>query len=270
MLRVVALTATIVMLGATSRPPKGRVVNIVARDFALELPASIPAGLTIFQLKNLGKLGHHVSIVRLDSGHTAAEALAAIMKIGRAPRPGWMHPVGGPQRADPGGTSNAIVVLSPGNYLAFCEIPAPDTTAHYMRGMAKAFTVTGPAHAVAPAQGDDTLSLAEYGFSFSHPLTSGVHTIAVTNSGTQAHMVVINRYPPGVGNAQFLAWARDPQGRQSPATGVGGVTEIPPGATVVFSERFAPGRYGLICFTPDDKDGKPHFAHGMQREFEVR
>ena len=24
-----------------------------------------------------------------------------------------------------------------------------------------------------------------------------------------------------------------------------------------------PGAYGLICFYPDAKDGKPHLAHGM-------
>ena len=30
-----------------------------------------------------------------------------------------------------------------------------------------------------------------------------------------------------------------------------------------------PGRYGLICFLPDRKDGKQHFEHGMVQEFEV-
>jgi hypothetical protein len=24
-----------------------------------------------------------------------------------------------------------------------------------------------------------------------------------------------------------------------------------------------PGEYGLVCFVPDAKDGKPHFMHGM-------
>jgi hypothetical protein len=31
-----------------------------------------------------------------------------------------------------------------------------------------------------------------------------------------------------------------------------------------------PGEYGLICFVPDAKDGKPHIAHGMVTQFTVR
>ena len=30
-----------------------------------------------------------------------------------------------------------------------------------------------------------------------------------------------------------------------------------------------PGSYGLLCFVPDAKDGKPHAAHGMMRVFTV-
>jgi hypothetical protein len=30
-----------------------------------------------------------------------------------------------------------------------------------------------------------------------------------------------------------------------------------------------PGEYGLICFAPDAKDGKPHFTHGMMTQFTV-
>ena len=260
----------VIALGAASPAPKGRLVNIVARDFALELPASIPAGLTVFQLKNLGQWGHHVTIVRLDSGHTAADAFREIMKDGHGLRPGWLHPVGGPQHAPPGGSSDATVRLEPGNYLAFCEMPGPDATSHYMRGMAKAFVVTGPAEPGRAAQGDDTLSLSEYAFTFAHPLTAGVHLIAVMNKGTQPHMVVMNRLPPGVTIDEFLAWTRDPRGKQPPAINAGGVTEIPPGATVVFGQQFLPGRYALLCFSTDVKDAKPHFMHGMSKLVTVR
>jgi hypothetical protein len=48
------------------------------------------------------------------------------------------------------------------------------------------------------------------------------------------------------------------------------VTEISPGITVVINEKFEPGKYLLICFVPDAKDGKPHFVHGMQEEIVVR
>jgi hypothetical protein len=51
---------------------------------------------------------------------------------------------------------------------------------------------------------------------------------------------------------------------------MGGVTALPPGATVVFEQTFTPGRYGVICFIPDAKDGKPHFMHGMEQELDIR
>ena len=40
--------------------------------------------------------------------------------------------------------------------------------------------------------------------------------------------------------------------------------------TEYFTADFAPGKYGLICFLPDAKDGKPHLAHGMVREITVK
>jgi hypothetical protein len=51
---------------------------------------------------------------------------------------------------------------------------------------------------------------------------------------------------------------------------MGGITDILPGKTVVIEQNFPPGRYGFICFTRDKKDGKPHFLHGMQKEFVVK
>ena len=45
---------------------------------------------------------------------------------------------------------------------------------------------------------------------------------------------------------------------------------IEPGKTVVIEQNFPPGRYGFICFTRDKKDGKPHFLHGMQKEFVIK
>jgi uncharacterized cupredoxin-like copper-binding protein len=268
MLKLAALS--LLLAAAASHAPKPNVVTVTARDFAFELPASIPAGVTTFRFVNKGALAHHMTIVRLDEGRTAVEALKAVMAVGRGPRPEWMHPVGGPQSAKPGIEANATVLLEPGNYLVFCEVPGPDPVAHYMKGMAKALTVTGPAHAGALPTADVALSLTDYAFTFAHPLTRGRHTVAVTNHGAQVHMVVINRFPPGQTLDDFVAWANNPQGRPGPGYTMGGVTEIPPGGTVTFTRNFIPGHYGMICFTPDTKDGKPHFLHGMQKEFEVR
>jgi uncharacterized cupredoxin-like copper-binding protein len=256
---------------STSAP---NVVIVVAHDFAFDLAPSIPAGLTTFELQNRGTQGHHLEIVRLDSGKTASDALAALIKAGRGPRPAWMHSVGGPNAAMPGENSNATLVLGPGSYLAFCEIPGPTSMRHYMKGMVKPFTVTSPARPGDLPSADIVLNLVDYDFVLSHPLTRGHHVIAVSNAGTQRHMVLIKRfpsnYPAGTTARDLTAWALDPQGKPAPGHNEGGVTEISPGATVVMSRDFLPGRYLLICFSADEKDGKPHFMHGMQKEITIQ
>ena len=249
---------------------KPNVVTVVAHDFAFDVPASIPAGLTTFRLLNKGKQEHHFTVMRLDKGKTAADGLAALIKAGQGVRPAWLHPIGGPNAISPGGESRATLVMEPGNYIAFCEVPGPDPAPHFMKGMVKGFTVTPPARPASLPQADLTIKLTDFDFVFSQPLTKGHHVIAVTNAGTQPHMLVINRHPPGKGNKAFLDWAYDPKGKPAPGEGAGGVTEIAPGATVVMERNFQPGRYGLFCFTADAKTGKPHFMLGMQKEIDVK
>ena len=255
-------------------PSKANVVTVVAHDFALEMPASIPAGLTTFRLLDRGKQQHHLTVMRLDDGKTAAEGLSAIIKAGRGVRPAWLHPIGGPNAAPPGGETRATLILQPGSYLAFCEVPGPDPAPHFMKGMVRGFVVSSPAIAATLPASDLTIRLTDYDFVFDHALTRGHHSIAVTNTASQSHMLVMSRFPTGhaAGHLkdEFVAWANDPKGRPAPGVASGGVTEIPPGATVVMEGDFAPGNYLLICFVPDARDGKPHFVHGMQKEIVVR
>lgn len=255
---------------AFAAPRGSNVVDVVAHDFAFDLPASIPAGLTTFRLFNRGKQEHHFTLVRLDSGKTAAEGLQALIHAGRTAHPAWMHPVGGPNTTAPGAEDNATLLLEPGEYLAFCEVPGPDPAPHFMKGMAKAFTVTPSGRGGALPKGDMAISLTNYDFVFSRPLTKGHHVISVTNTSSQPHMMVITQNPPGVTVKDFLAWAYDPQGKPAPARAAGGVTAIAPGTTVVFQGDFPPGHYSLLCFSPDAGDGKPHFMHGMRKEIDVK
>lgn len=255
-------------------PSKANVVTVVAHDFALDIPASIPAGLTTFRLLDRGKQQHHLTVMLLDQGKSAADGMAALIKAGRGARPAWMHPVGGPNAAPPGGESQATLVLQPGNYLAFCEVPGPDPAPHFMKGMGKGFVVTPPARAAMLPVADITMRLTDFDFVLSRPLTAGRHSIAVTNVASQPHMLVMTRFPAGhpaghLGD-EFVAWANDPKGMPAPGEASGGVTEITPGTTVVMQGDFRPGSYLLICFVPDATDGKPHFMHGMQKEIIVR
>jgi hypothetical protein len=206
----------------------------------------------------------------VDSGRTLADVFTALKAGPEAAPPRWLLPVGGPNAPAPGGTSNATLELAPGNYVALCMIPAPDRAPHFAHGMVKWLAVTPSKGTPAPLpEADLTITLTDYDFMMSKPLTSGRHRIAVTNTSSQPHELVINRYGDGESNARFAQWAYDQKG-PVPAHAMGGATPLLPGHTVIIDELFTPGRYGFICFIPDAKDGKPHFMHGMEKEFAVK
>src|SRR4051812_37425027 len=76
-----------------SRALPGHVVDVVARDFFLQAPDTIDAGLTTLRLRVAQ--GEHIAVlVRLDSGYTASDLLRA-RREGHS-RPPWMHFIGGP------------------------------------------------------------------------------------------------------------------------------------------------------------------------------
>ena len=56
---------------------------------------------------------------------------------------------------------------------------------------------------------------------------------------------------------------------EAPGLPLGGVSPLAAGGTSYLPVDLQPGRYALICFLPDMKDGKQHFEHGMVQEFEV-
>ncbi len=253
-------------------PPAGaNVVTVVTHEYAFAMPDTIPAGLTTFILRDEGKEEHHMTLMKVDSGKTLADVFTALKAGPEAAPPRWLLPVGGPNAPAPGGTSNATLELAPGNYVALCMIPAPDKAPHFAHGMVKWLVVTPSKGKPAPLPAADlTITLTDYDFTMSKPLTSGHHRIAITNTSSQPHELVISRYDEGQGNAQFEKWAYDPQGKPMPGHPMGGATALLPGHTVVIDGNFPPGRYGFVCFIPDAKDGKPHFMHGMDKEFEVK
>ena len=255
-------------------PPHGpNVVTITATDFAFALPDTIPAGLTTLRLVNQGKELHHASLVRLGAGKSAADFQAGLVAAmqSHAPPPAWMAFVGGPNAVTVGDTATTTQVVEPGSYVLVCWIPSLDGTPHVMKGMVHPLIVTAsaaPVPAAPPA--DVTMTLTDYDFQLSQPLTAGRHVVQVENAGAQAHEVVIAALAPGKTLHDFVAW--ETGGEKGPLpTGewVGGVNTIDVGGRAQFTTTFRPGNYLLLCFWPDSKDGKPHLMHGMAKEIRV-
>lgn len=242
------------------------VVTVVANDYRFDAPTEIPAGLTRFVLKGAGQQIHHATIARLDDGKTVADLQAAFKTPG--PPPSWVTFIGGPNVPDPGEEANATVDLPAGNYALICFVDTPDKVPHFAKGMVHGFTVTGATtHAMAPTA-DVDLVLDDYVFNFDKPLTAGRHTIRVTNPAAQDHEIQLIQLHAGKTLADMQRWVANMSG-PPPGRAVGGIASMKPGATNYFEVDLTPGEYVAICFVPDKSDGKPHFTHGMARQFTV-
>ena len=253
-----------------------RTLVVTARDYAFEAPDTAYAGRTAIRLTSLGAELHHVWLVRLDAGHTPAEFLEALGAGG--PLPAWAHEAGGPNAPTPGQTSTAVVDLKAGTHVLVCVIPGPDGKPHVMKGMSRALTVVpAPAAAtpVARARGltvpapDVTMTLTDYGFQTSRAITAGRHVVRVTNVASQPHEVFIARLAPGKSVQDALGWLEKMDG-PPPLQPMGGTAGMARGVSNDLLLDLPAGEYGLFCFVPDVKDGKPHVAHGMVRQISVR
>jgi hypothetical protein len=254
-----------------------RVFTVRAKEFAFDMPKSIPAGPTTFRLVNDGKEFHHLSLIKLEQGKTLADFVEAV-KGGKPPE--WAVAVGGPNAAIPGQTIAATMNLEPGEYVAICFIPSPGEQApHAMKGMIAPLTVTasGVTQAGAPKaetmpdpKPDLHLVMKEYGYQFSTPVTAGKHTIHVMNEGAQDHEAVMLRLNPGKRLADFNQWVGGGMQGPPPGTTIDGLAGMAPGRTAIFTADFTPGTYAVICFVGDKNDGKSHAEHGMTVEFEVK
>jgi hypothetical protein len=247
--------------------PATRTATVHAKDFAFVAPDTIPAGWNNFHLVNDGPALHHLQIVRLDSGKTAADFGAAMQKSPAFPA--WATLIGGPNAPNPGAESNGTLNLEAGNYLMICLVDIPDHVAHVAKGMLHPFVVTASQTAGAEPTSDATVALGDYTFSVTGNLSAGHHVVKVTNSGPQPHEVEIVRFAPGKGMKDLGAWAANFQG-PPPGAAIGGVAPLAKGTSGIFTIDLTPGNYALLCFIPDMKDGKPHIEHGMFKEFAVK
>jgi uncharacterized cupredoxin-like copper-binding protein len=248
---------------------KATPVTVVATDFAFKMPATLAAGPTAFTLVNHGTQAHHFFLIRLNGGHTTEELVAGMKSPG--PPPPWAVFAGGPNAVDSGGSSFATIVdLRPGNYAVVCIIPGPDGVPHIMKGMSRSLHVTGPAARPASlAATHDTITLTDYAFGIPRTMRAGTSRVTVRDAGAQPHELVIVRLEPGKSPRDVASWV-DKMAGPPPGHFLGGVSPIAPGEENELVMTLTPGRYALLCFVPDAKDGAPHVAHGMLSEVTIR
>jgi hypothetical protein len=111
------------------------------------------------------------------------------------------------------------------------------------------------------------MTMADYAFSLSTPLTAGHHTIRVENVATQAHEVAVLKLKPGKTLEDFQKFGATYEG-EMPVTILGGIAGLKGGAHAWFDVDLTSGDYVLVCFVMA-ADGKPHMAHGMVQQFTI-
>lgn len=253
---------------SATAPASPNVVTVIAKEYSFEAPAQIPAGLTTIRLVDEGKELHHVQLVKLEDGKTFEDFAQAVKHPG--PPPTWAVEDGGPNPPRPGGgIAEVTQVLEPGNYVLACFVPSADGMPHIAKGMMRPITVT-PASAASATEpvADIVMTLNDYGFELSKPLTPGKHVIRIENAGQQAHELVLARMAPGKKAADLARWVEKMAG-PPPAEPLGGIAGIHPGGHGYITVDLTPGNYGFLCFILDAKDGKPHVAHGMMEDVKV-
>jgi hypothetical protein len=255
---------------AASAGVEPAVVTIVAKDFAYEAPDTITGGLVTLRMVNQGPELHHIQLVHIGDGHTYAEFLEGLknMQPG-SPMPPWLHDVAGPNTPVPGGEQSITGELQPGTYAIVCFIPSADQVPHAMKGMMKELTVlpnTGPA--ATPPVSDIAVKMTDYAWEVTPEITAGKHIIRIENLAAQSHELFIAKLEPGKSMTDLAAWV-DNQVGPPPGTPMGGISGMANGAVVYLPVDLTPGEYGLFCFLPDAKDGKPHTAHGMMKQITV-
>ena len=239
---------------ATTAGLPGRVVRVEAGEFFLRAVDTIPAGLTTFELRQVGMVErrvraggasldsltfdrgdqtrgfHMLWIVRLDDGRTATDFARALQAGAATP---WARSLGGPGFALPPGTTNATLALEPGAYVLVCHVGSAreDLTRHHARnGMFRALTVV-PSRAPGASlpAADVVVRVAEDGtLHFSGPVVAGRRVVRVENASARDYEFLVRRVLPGHTAAEALAWRRSGRLARAPFLPVGGLSDVPP------------------------------------------
>lgn len=241
-------------------------VTIVASDYEFDAPDRMPAGVVKVRLVNQGTEMHHAQLMRLKDGKTLEDFAAAMASGESLDFAVWE---GGPSIAPPGMETSATLQLRPGTYYWVCFIATPDNgMPHAEQGMVRPVVVEdGPSGELPEA--DNLVLLSDYDFKFAQPLTAGRHTIRVRNHAAQPHEIIVAKLMPGKSLDDLMAWMEAGEEGPPPALPIGGMQALDQGLGANFDLDLEPGDYGLICFVPDAKDGKPHTVHGMMKQFTV-
>lgn len=247
-------------------PPAPTELTVHMADYAFAAPDTVAPGVTKIRIIDDGKQAHHAILMRIDSGKTMADYVAAVEQGNH--QPAWMSAVGGGGAIEAGAENATYSDLSAGLYLLVCFLQdAPDAPPHAALGMVKPIVVAGERTLAVMPVADAEIKLVEFAFEMPDSLPAGDHDIRLVNAGTEGHELVMARLPDGMSFDGFLAELK--AGNERVGTVMGGNGALSVGQSNLWHVTLTPGTYVALCFVPSPSDGVPHVMKGMAKPITV-
>ena len=238
-------SAARLLISQTDAVP-GNVVDITAGDYFFTSPESIPAGLTTFRLRQVGKFAHDMSIVQLTQNKTFEEFAALVMARELLTRGTWAKHLGGPGFIEPPLSTNATLVLEPGTYALACFMVFPGDPPEHRQMLKPLYVVPAPGTPAMEPPADLVVKILDDRHEFSPSLSAGPHLLRVENAASQSRLFRMERLLPGRTVEEALKWNR---GRFTvpetvrPTESKGRLASIEPGQYLIMAVDLDPGTY---------------------------
>lgn len=280
--------------------PEPNVLELEVQGMSFVGPDTIKSGWTTIRVINTGGMTHHALVYRLPDGITAemvdeqvvepiqmslTAAIAGDTEKAAeiaASTPAWVSDLtwlGGPGMMSNGITGEATMYLEPGNYIVECYVKTNGVQHNYNPepgkfGMVFALTVVADDGGMAEPDANVTLTLSNAGYDISEgAFLPGENSVRVKFKeqrlynnfvGHDAHVFRINEDTDVEAAARWPDFFPiDGQATPAPATFVGGIHDMPQGATGYFKLQLEPGNYGITAEIPNAK------ANGFFKQFSV-
>lgn len=262
---------------ATRAPKDYPELTVTISDNELTASATeVPSGYVKLTVINKTKDANSAAFVGPGKGITMDDLMKAMSTIAASEGNEFPPEIyqatipGGPGDLQPGATGTAYVHLTDGEWAV-----APEGNQAPLRVTA----MTTDASNETEPQSVVTITEVDFAFGgFDAPIPAGTQVWKVVNTGSQPHMLGLFRGPASMTVAQILQIANLPENgtpppgalQQNEITEVsGGVMMQSPGTTVYPVLDLPAGRYGAVCWVPDERNGEPHIMEGMLAVFDV-
>lgn len=246
------------------------------------VPTSIPAGTYLVNWQATDVIGY-LLFAQAPAGLTEDQLREQARAAGSndQQQAGWVY--GGGSNADPGTTVQVVVTLEAGDWLVASSHMVPGgnwETDEIYEITPLTVTEATPTAATPVADLPADISVEIPGLAFvldKDTVGTGPKLWKFTNTGEQAHHVVITRTPKKVTSADIdqmlngMMSGTPPAGDEwyTQSVWVGYTALFSPGKTVYNEFDFAPGEYLLACYIADIETGMPHLMMGMWAPFTV-